>query len=120
MDIIAKNNSLASSQQPQNTRNNIDFNELVLEHIKLNQPDGTLYELLNEMKDLSPDSPVTMNELNSALLYSDATLRTDPQYIDYTTEILDSRTSQLLGLNMLTNMMLNNMFQHYDEDIDKL
>lgn len=96
--------------------NNHNFNNLVLEHIKKNKPEGTLEQLLNEMKELSPDATVTMQSLNSALLYSDASLRTDPDYNDYTTEILDNRTNQLLVLNMLTDAMLNKMSLFYDED----
>jgi len=93
-----------------------DFNNLVLTHIKNNQPDGTLLQLLNEMKGFSPEIPVTMQKLNSALLYSDTILRSDLDYINYTNEILDKRTSQVLGLTMFINVMLNNISHQYDED----
>ena len=57
-----------------------------------------------------------MQKLSSALLYSDTTRRSDPDYINYTSDILDKRTSQMLSLNMLTNIMLNNIIHRNDED----
>lgn len=92
------------------------FQELVLTHIRKNQPDTSLPHLLNELHSLSPDVPLTMQKLNSALLYSAISLRTDPNYIDYTTEILDKKVIQLLGLNMLINKMMDKMLHNYDED----
>ncbi len=116
MSMTIYNNSSENYVQQQKINDTNDFNNLVLEYIKDSQPDGSLQDLLDEMKELSPETPVTMQKLNSALLYSDTTLRNDPDYIDYTTEILDKRTSQLLGLNMLTNTMLNNISRQNDED----
>jgi len=119
MNITTKNNSPQPYEKQQSVDDNRNFNDLVLAHIKNNRPDGSLDQLLNEMKKLLPDMPVSMQKLNSALLYSDMTLRIDPDYEDYTTEVLDNRTSQLLGLNMLTNIMLNNILRHNNEDEDK-
>lgn len=116
MSISIYNNSSEHYERQQKTNDTNNFNDLVLEHIKDNQPSGSLQELLDVMKELSPKNPVTMQKLNSALLYSDTILRNDPDYVDYTTEILDKRTSQLLGLNMLTNIMLNNIPRQNDED----
>lgn len=118
MNTQLHNNHFEHFTNRQVTEDNINFNDLVLEHIKKNKPDGTLEQLLTEMKSLSPEARVTMQSLNSALLYSDASLRTDPDYVNYTTDILDNRTNQLLGLNMLTNIMLNNMSRLYDENKD--
>lgn len=118
MNTQLHNNHFEHFTNRQVTEDNINFNDLVLEHIKNNKPDGTLEQLLIEMKKLSPEATVTMQSLNSALLYSDASLRTDPDYINYTTDILDQRTNQLLGLNMLTNIMLNNISRIYDKNED--
>lgn len=116
MSISIYNNQLAPNVKYQTEEDNNSFNEVVLAHIKSNQPDGELVQLLNEMRALSPETPVTMQKLSSALLYSDTILRSDPDYTNYTCDILDKRTSQLLGLNMLTNIMLNNISHNYDED----
>ncbi len=116
MSISISNNQLEANLKHHNTEDNNNFNELVLAYIKNNQPDGELVQLLNEMRDLSPEVPVTMQKLSSALLYSDTTLRSDPDYINYTSDVLDQRTNQMLGLNMLTNIMLNNISHYYDED----
>lgn len=118
MNTQLHNNHFEHFTNRQVTEDNINFNDLVLEHIKNNKPDGTLEQLLIEMKKLSPEATVTIQSLNAALLYSDASLRTDPDYINYTTDILDNRTNQLLGLNMLTNIMLNNMSRIYDKNED--
>ncbi|MCS3431558.1 hypothetical protein [Klebsiella sp. BIGb0407] len=105
-----------TNNQP--TQDNMSFNDLVLQHIRDNKPDGTLEQLLTEMKGLSPESPLTMHKLNSALLYSNTILRSEPDHIEYTTDFLDSRTCQLLALNMFTNFMLDNISRQYDEDDD--
>jgi len=119
MNISIYSNPLTPDIKHQKAEDNNSFNDVVLAHIKSNQPDGELVQLLDEMRALSPEMPVTMQKLSSALLYSDTILRSDPDYINYTCEILDKRTSQLLGLNMLTNIMLNNISHNYDEDKDQ-
>lgn len=112
------NNHFEYLTKHQAREDNINFNDLVLEYLKKNKPDGTLEQLLTEIKKLSPQATVTMQNLNSALLYSNASLRTDPYYVNYTTDTLDSRTNQLLGLNMFTSTMLNNISRFYNENKD--
>jgi len=116
MNILISNHLPDPTLKQYETESNNSFNELVLSYIKDNKPEGELVQLLTIMKNLSPADPVTMQKLSSALLYSDTTLRSDPDYVNYTSNILDSRTSQMLSLSMLTNIMLNNISRHYDED----
>lgn len=105
MSITIENNQESSYTTQQSNDNSKSFNDLVLEHIKDNQPEGSLDELLYDMKALSPDKPCTIDQLSTALQYSDTILRNDPDYVDYTTEILDQRTTQLLGVKMFVKMM---------------
>lgn len=100
----------------QSIEDDAHFEELVLTYIRKNKPDTPLSQLLNELHRLSPEVPVTMQKLNSSLLYSAISLRKDPNYIDYTTDTLDKNTIQLLMLNMLTTNMMNKMKDNYDGD----
>lgn len=93
-----------------------DFNEQVLNYVKKNKPDGTLNDLLNQLKVLSPNSAKTLPQLKNALAYSDTTLRTCPEYQKYTSDVLDKQTCQLLGLNMLTTTMMLKLISPTDEN----
>lgn len=120
MNIYSDNSNISPITAYSDAHDSDDFNNLVLKHIKEVRPDGTLDELLNEMKALSPDTPRTMQQLNSALQYSDAILRTDPDYADYTTAVLDKKTAQLSGLNMLMHNMLYKSLLNNNEEKDSI
>lgn len=92
------------------------FNELVLKSMKENRPDGTFNELLIKIKQLSPDKPLTLKEINSTLLYSDGILRNDSEYKDYANEVLDKRVMQAFCLNALYNNMLYELSTDSDDD----
>lgn len=116
MSTSIYNNLLEYNVKYQKVEDDNCFNDVVLAHLRNNKPAGELAQLLHEMRRLSPEVPITMQKLSSALLYSNTTLRSDPDHVNYTNNILDKRASQLLGLNMLINVMLNNLLHHDDED----
>lgn len=121
MTIINKN--LSAHQYETNRHDEtseLSFDDQVLQFIRDNKPEGTLTELLNKIKLLNPDAKYSLQQLNKALLYSDATLRRDPDYEAYTTDTLDKNTTQLLGINMLVNNMMNRGFLSSDEKEDFL
>lgn len=99
----------------------LNFDDQVLQFIRDNKPEGTLTELINKIKSLDPDNTYSLQQLNKALLYTDATLRLDPSYEAYTKDTLDKNTTQLLGVNMLFNNMMNSIFfPSDDKDEDSL
>lgn len=95
------------------------FNDKFLNYIKENKPDGDVNALLQKAKQLSSDNSMTMSKFNSALLYADTILRANPDYQDYTSETLDKYSTQMLGINMLTNKMMDK-FISSEEDQDFL
>lgn len=94
-----------------------NFNQKVLLYIKNNKPHDGLSHMLEQMKGLSPEDGVTMQQLNEALFYADATLRNDDQYKNYTTEFLDKYTGLLIMENiMVSNMLLKGLVSSEEED----
>lgn len=92
------------------------FNIKVLHYFQQNKPEGTLSDMMDKMRALSPDKNVSMQQLNEALLYSDTYLRHTDEYKNYANNVLDKRTSQLLGVNMLFNNMMYKSFTESDSD----
>ncbi len=92
------------------------YDDKVRHYIEQNRPQGTLSELMKQMRALSPDRVVTLQQLNKALLYSDTYLRNSEEFKDYTESVLDKHATQLLGLNMLYNTMLYKSFTKSDDD----
>ncbi|EMY3602397.1 hypothetical protein [Klebsiella aerogenes] len=93
----------------------LNFNDKVLLYIQQHQPQGSLNELLQQMRALSPDEKLSMHQLNNALLSADAQMRKDDNYSDYTDSILDKLTTRLVGVNMLFNDMMNNNFSQTND-----
>ncbi|WP_168395624.1 type III secretion system protein [Erwinia amylovora] len=97
----------------------LSFDDRVLQFIRDTKPEGTLAELINKIQSLDTDHKYSSQQLINALLYTDSTLRGDPNFQDYTTETLDRNTSQMLGVNMLINNMMNRAFlSPYDKESD--
>lgn len=116
MTIINKTYPAHQHENNNNRENNeLSFDDRVLQFIRDNKPEGTLNELLKNIKSLDPEKKYSLQQLNKALLYSDATLRRDPDYEAYTTGTLDKNTTQMLGVNMLVNNMMNGGFLSTDE-----
>ncbi|XTZ39287.1 type III secretion system protein [Salmonella enterica] len=113
MDALSRN-----QQQHELAADEPGFNDIVLNYVKNNRPEGSLQELLQQMKSLATDTAPTLQQLNTALLYTDATLRQDPDYQSYTSSTLDKHTTQMFGVNMLTNQMVNKLMISSDDDKD--
>jgi hypothetical protein len=62
------------------------------------------------------DEKISMQQLNSAILIADSTLRKDDEYKTYTDSTLDRMTTQMLGMNMFYNNMLYKSFSKTDDD----
>lgn len=117
MNISNNSPALPYSDQ-QSAESSTDFNELVLSYIKEKQPEGSLNDLLRDMKALSPDTPRTMDQLATALQYSDTVLRNDESYAEYTESVLDKQTSQLLGVKTFMKSMTDNFENLYQRNED--
>jgi len=94
----------------------LSFDDKVLHYIEQNKPKGSLSELMDQMRELSPDKTISMQQMNKALLYSDTYLRNTDDSRDYTDSVLDKFTIQLLGVNMLFNNMMYKSFTQSDDD----
>ena len=93
------------------------FNDKVLEFFKQNQPEGSLNDVFAKLKALAePGEKISMQQLNSAMLIADGTLRKDDDYKAYTDSTLDKMTTQMLGVNMFYNNMMYKSFTKTDDD----
>ncbi|MFV8988103.1 hypothetical protein [Serratia fonticola] len=93
-----------------------NFNNKVLHYFQQNKPQDKLSDLMAQMRALSPESTVSMHQLNEALLYSDTYIRNTDEYKDYANNVLDKRTFQLLGVNIFFNDMMYKSFTESDID----
>lgn len=93
------------------------FNAKVLRYFQQNKPEHKLNDMMDAMRALSPDKRVSMHQLNEALLYANTFMRnnTDDDK-NYANNVLDKRTVQLLGINMLYNNMMYKSFTETDSD----
>ena len=92
------------------------FDDLVLQYFQNKKPEGSLNDILADIKALAPDKKLSLQELNTAVLIADGEMRNDEAYKDYTDSTLDKLTSQLLGVNMFYNTMLYKGFTKNDDD----
>lgn len=100
----------------ENSTSEENFDDKVLHFIEKNKPQGSLQDLMVQMRGLSPDKSISLHQLNKALLYTNSHLRSAIETKDYTHTVLDKHTTQLLGLNMLYNDMLYKNFSSSDDD----
>lgn len=106
-----------SSASDEDSATGGSFNDKVLAFFKQNQPEGSLNEVIARLKKLAePGEKVSMQQLNSAILIADGTLRKDNEYKTYTDSTLDRMTTQMLGVNMFYNTMLYKSFTKTDDD----
>lgn len=108
MSTSIHNNSLAYHSVHQEVEDNTNFNDLVLEHLKMNRPDGKPEQMLNKMQIFSPKAPILSAEL----------LQSDPDYINPANDISNIEANRLLCLNMLRYQMLYDMLNKDDENKD--
>ncbi|MBA4823734.1 type III secretion system protein [Pantoea ananatis] len=111
--------ALATYSNTSDEQNTTDgsFNDKVLDFFKQNQPEGSLNEVIAQLKKLAvPGEKISMQQLNSAILIADGTLRKDEEYKTYTDSTLDRMTTQMLGVNMFYNNMLYKSFTKTDDD----
>ncbi|RAU35146.1 type III secretion system protein [Enterobacter sp. ECC-175] len=106
-----------SSASDEENATGSSFNDKVLDFFKQNQPEGTLNDVIDQLKQLAePGEKISMQELNSAILIADGILRKDEEYKTYTDSTLDRMTTQMLGVNMFYNNMLYKSFTKTDDD----
>lgn len=105
-----------STQRLSDSNGSESFDDLVLQYIKENRPEGNLDDLLKALKALVPDEKVSLQQITNALANADSTLRKDPEWQDYTDATLDKQTSLVLSLNMLFFSLLSKMGTNSDEE----
>lgn len=115
--VSAATVAASSSAPDEDNTTDSSFNDKVLDFFKQNQPEGSLSEVIAQLKKLAEtDEKISMQQLNSAILIADGTLRKDDEYKTYTDSTLDRMTTQMLGMNMFYNNMLYKSFSKTDDD----
>lgn len=115
--VSAATVAASSSAPDEDNTTDSSFNDKVLDFFKQNQPEGSLSEVIAQLKKLAEtDEKISMQQLNSAILIADSTLRKDDEYKTYTDSTLDRMTTQMLGMNMFYNNMLYKSFSKTDDD----
>lgn len=92
------------------------FDDLVLHYFQNNQPEGSLNDILADIKALAPYNKLSLQELNTAVLIADGEMRNNETYKQYTDNTLDKLSSQLLGVNSIYNTMLYMGFTKNNDD----
>lgn len=92
------------------------FNNKVLHYLKQNRPKDRLNDVIDQMRTLSLDKRVSINQINEALLYADTFMRNTDEFKDYANNVLDKRTIQMLGVNILFYSMINKFFTEANSD----
>ena len=106
-----------NSAPDKETATDSNFNDKVLDYIKQNQPEGSLNDLIAQLKQLAdPGEKISMQQLNSAILIADGTLRKEEEYKSYTDSTLDRMTTQMLGINIFYNNMLYKSLNNSDDE----
>lgn len=100
---ITVSNSVPSS-------GNDDFDALVLHYLTVNHPEDNLQNILQKLKALAPNSPLTLAALNKAVNVANAKMREDPAYAEYANTVLSQKAMQLTGANILYTTMMNEIF----------
>lgn len=92
------------------------FDDLVLHYFQNNRPEGSLNDILADLKALAPDKHLSLQALNKAVLIADGEMRKDEAGKEYTDKTLDKLASQLQGVTMFYNTMLYNSFTKNNDD----
>ncbi|MCW2487398.1 hypothetical protein J5069_15980 [Candidatus Symbiopectobacterium sp. NZEC127] len=95
---------------------NDGFDALVLHYLSVNHPQGNLQSILEKLKALAPNSPLTLMALSRAVNVANAKMRKDPAHAQYANTILYKRAMQLTGTNILYTTMMNDIFFPTNEE----
>ncbi|MCW2478367.1 hypothetical protein [Candidatus Symbiopectobacterium sp. NZEC135] len=107
MNTVSKNIS---------TPGNDDFDAMVLRYLTANHPEGNLQSILEKLKALAPNSPVTLTELSKAMNVANAKMHEESAHTEYANTVLSKKTMQLAGSNILYMTMINEIFFPTDEN----
>lgn len=94
---------------------NGDFDANVLHYLKMTHPHENLQTLLEKLKALSPNTPLTLTALNKAVNVANAKMRDDPAHQEYADTVLCKMAMQLTGSNIFYTNMMNEIFFPTDE-----
>jgi len=115
MKIFTDSNNKVQHNNPGTINAGNDFDKFVLQKTDGSQFDRHFNQLLNKVKELSPEPPCASYSPNSLQNDSDNTSFSEA---DYATESTEKNNARSLCLNMLSNTMLNKFFHQDDEDND--
>lgn len=115
---MSKINSISASSSVSGKTDKSDeiFNSRVLDYIQQNRPTGDMNEFVKGMKALADGQSKRMVQLSEALMYADIKLRATPGFEEYTTDILNHRSCQLVGVAQFYKSMLENCFNQDKDD----
>lgn len=92
------------------------FEAQVLQYLTVNHSEGNLQSLLEKLKALAPNSPLTMATLSKAINVAHAKMREDPAHAEYAKSVLSKKARQLTGTHILYTTMMNDIFFPTDEE----
>ena len=95
---------------------NDEFEAKVLHYLKINHPTENLNTLLEKLKMLSPNVPLTLAVINKAVNVANEKMRNDPKHKEYADKILCKKSMQLTGTNVLYTNMMYEIFFPTDDD----
>lgn len=95
---------------------NDDFEAKVLHYLQMNHPTHDLNALLEKLKILSPNSPMTMATINKSMNIANAKMRDNPTHKEYSEQFFSQKVMQLTGTNTLYNNMIYEIFFSADEE----
>lgn len=95
---------------------NDDFEAKVLHYLQMNHPTHDLNALLEKLKILSPNSPMTMATINKSMNITNAKMRDNPTHKEYSEQFFSQKVMQLTGTNTLYNNMIYEIFFSADEE----
>lgn len=95
---------------------NDDFEAKVLHYLQMNHPTHDLNALLEKLKILSPNSPMTMATINKSMNVANAKMRDNPTHKEYSEQFFSQKVMQLTGTNTLYNNMIYEIFFSADEE----
>lgn len=93
-----------------------DFDALVLRHLTVNHPEDNLKSILEKLKALAPNSPLTLAALSKVVNVANAKMREDPAHAEYANTILSKKAMKLTGTNILYTTMINEIFFPTDDE----
>lgn len=95
---------------------NDDFDAMVLRYLTVNHPEGNLQSILEKLKALATNSPLTLDALSKAMNVANEKMRKDPTHAEYANTVLSKKAMQLAGTNILYTTMIYEIFFPTDEE----